>query len=406
MGSFNFVCAVSGLSIGGGTPVRYMLLTESPYNDNIRCYIHSIYSPRTFPLKAVYNDYGSVACVKNGVEKKAWMDGFQLDLVEKSWGENSCHDVPAKKNMSFDEMLAAVWEGRISVTDGEVKFDAKYFKDIPKKEIPAGVPTVERIEMALVSKKHTVHPNGDLVVEEEDFGQIRIRTNSCEPKDLEKAQETLSKNYATMLTRGCGPYSHGVELLVRPLPSVKDYHGPYKLSNAQLRKPLRVYQAMIREDVWQAICGMEIETWQRPEIRRLDHFVVQARTAYSLVAAGKRRLGLGASINEELAHALTFSSQGMFGDMVPFVSGIGTHFELIGRRFAAQGEKAKPKEIEAFVQTAGEYAFVNAFLSCLGYQWRPSYGSGPQCGDWPSQVKFTEAVAKIAKAIKKEQDEQ
>ena len=61
MGSFDFTCSISGLAIGAGDPVKFFLLTENPYDDNnIVCYVHDLYVPRTWPISADYNDYGSI----------------------------------------------------------------------------------------------------------------------------------------------------------------------------------------------------------------------------------------------------------------------------------------------------------------------------------------------------------
>ena len=61
MGSFDFTCSLSGLGIRAGDPVKYFLLTDNPYEDTQTvCSPHDLYVPRTWPLRAEYNDYGTI----------------------------------------------------------------------------------------------------------------------------------------------------------------------------------------------------------------------------------------------------------------------------------------------------------------------------------------------------------
>ena len=104
MGSFDYTCCVSGLPISDGTPIRYLLLTENPYNSPAEhtCYIDDRWALRTFPLRAEYDDYGSVQIVQEGLLRDIWLEGFKRDLVERGTGDNSCHDVPVRKDMTFE----------------------------------------------------------------------------------------------------------------------------------------------------------------------------------------------------------------------------------------------------------------------------------------------------------------
>jgi len=115
MGSFNLTCAISGLPIPGGTKVRYFLLTEAPDKKSAPVYIHEVWGPRNFPLKATYNDYGTVEKVEEGPARDAWMLAFKRDLVEVGQGDNSYHDLPTSKDMTFDHLLHAIRERRVMV---------------------------------------------------------------------------------------------------------------------------------------------------------------------------------------------------------------------------------------------------------------------------------------------------
>ncbi len=113
MGSFSMTCSASGLGISAGTKVRAFLLTESPYSDRGA----DGWSVRTPPLRAEYNDYGSIENVHPDDLPIAdlWLRGLREDLVEVGTGDNQCHDVPARKDMTFAQFLDALQEGRVRV---------------------------------------------------------------------------------------------------------------------------------------------------------------------------------------------------------------------------------------------------------------------------------------------------
>ena len=119
MGSFAYTCSVSGLPIECGDKVRFMLVSSSPYckgnEGGIICTSTDRWFPRTFPIKAKYNDYGSVDNVEDGIGRDLWMEGFQDDLLSVGQGENPYHDPPTSKDMSFDQLLTALVEDRVRV---------------------------------------------------------------------------------------------------------------------------------------------------------------------------------------------------------------------------------------------------------------------------------------------------
>lgn len=114
MGYFSATCALSGLAIPGGIPIRVLLLNMSSYGEG--------WSLRTPP--AAYNDYGGI---KNIDPQDAdicdlWRQALDVDLVEVGMGDNTCHDVPARKRMSFDDLCEALSEDRV-----RVRQDTKHF---------------------------------------------------------------------------------------------------------------------------------------------------------------------------------------------------------------------------------------------------------------------------------------
>lgn len=113
MGSFDYQCGVSGLPIGGGDPVRFMLVTQnhSKYPNNRS---EQLWKLRTVPIKAVYNDYGSVEGLEPGIGLDLMLEGLRSDVVPRDQGENPCHDVPIiPETMTLEEWLNALWENRV-----------------------------------------------------------------------------------------------------------------------------------------------------------------------------------------------------------------------------------------------------------------------------------------------------
>jgi hypothetical protein len=117
MGSFDYTCCISNLPIKSGDEIRYILLTQNPYtkpNQNT-CYSTDRWFNRTFPIRAVYNDYGSIENIKDDFLVKAIVECFNRDLIETV--SNSKYDEPVKKNMSFGKMLDSIFRGNVFVTD-------------------------------------------------------------------------------------------------------------------------------------------------------------------------------------------------------------------------------------------------------------------------------------------------
>lgn len=117
MGMFDYTCSVSGLPIGEGTPVRFIALVRSPYYEEGKSVdeLKGMWTPLAGPLQAVYDCYGSVKGWQPGPEADEFFHQLQFSVVERDVGENSVHDVAVRKDMSHEEYLMALWEGRILV---------------------------------------------------------------------------------------------------------------------------------------------------------------------------------------------------------------------------------------------------------------------------------------------------
>lgn len=417
MGSFALTCTISDLPIHAGTPVRFLLLSQNPYDDSIRCHSHSTWVPRTFPLRAEYSDYGSVENVQEGIERDLWMEGFQHDLIEVGVGDNSCHDVPATKDMGFDHLLTALWERRVRVQ----------CKDRGRRTVADGHPTLQTVSTTLRDAGFTVNA-GDrsagtgYLVDERYLGSVRVRWASYGGSDEHVAALQLLRPvlqaYWVEIIPGSGSYAAPVELVVRPT-----IDGPIPDTQAEDLVPipplgLRVESAMIREDVWQALLRQPVMRGWTQQRATFQEYVDHAHLYWNkTVEHTRRRIHLehGTHVLEEvwpkILNHLAFDSDSDDGDevgrgtdpiagycgreMVPYGFGLTGHWRLMVERYV--DGSASDGVVEAFLRTVAETAWVNDALGSVRYWWRPSYSVGPQYGEWKHHEQLHRALATIAK---------
>lgn len=441
MGSFAYTCAVSGLPIEAGDEVRYMLITQNPYNNGAgnTCYIHDLWFPRTFPLKGRYNDYGSVDDITSGPEKDNWLEGLKIDLFERGWGENTIHDVPTNKEMSFDELLDAIQEGRILVKrEAETPFDRKLDKLLAKangflgegidnltaeekqdKKVPVGVPSMFRIRKIAENLGIAIFDGkwgkSSIIIDETQNKEIRVRCHcmygeKLNPSDkfsagtaiveqvavLGKLQEALG-DYAVMMsagTGGCGVTGEDkrtytqpdTELLIRPKPGTPD-GALYKRDR---ETPLAVSHCMIREDVWQAMINQTAHTWDGKEVT-IDKFYegIKNSVLEDKAADSRDRRWLRMDRGSKFPGSWILAK-----DDIPFTIALSSHFDLMM-------EKADLSE--EFLKTVAELAFVTSVLANTRYQWRPSSSAGPQFGEWEAHEKLFKTFAELSHIKAEEQ---
>jgi hypothetical protein len=399
MGSFAFTCCVSGLPIEYGDPVRYFLLTQNPYNQAAEncCYIHDRWVPRTFPLRAKYNDYGSVEKLQEGVQQKLWFEGFDVDLVKRGVGENTCHDVPVRKNMSLEMLLTALWEGRVLVKDLQGVRVKK--GDIPEPKVQAGIPTTNRIS-EVIQKAGLKLTDGNFAegykVSLQRRGVVRVRyeefNRETQLKALEKLQTHLGE-YASMITVGEEPYQGDSELIVAPKPARYEHFSRRKLVT---HRRLAVAQAMIREDVWQALTKRTYDSWKgqykvEDFLKSIKEALVTVRQFFEDSPDFPPHLVIGGN---DLSTLTT-------KDLVPFVVGLGYHFRIMARK-----KDVLDEEMEDFLQTAAEFSFIHAHLASVRYMWSPSSSNGPQFGEWDKHADFLGMLKYIADQKWAEQKEE
>lgn len=390
MGSFDFTCTISGLPIGAGDKVRYLLLTQNPYHHGKRAgdmtvYPTDVWFPRTFPLRGKYNDYGNVEDLQAGPQADAWIAGLNVDMVEKGWGDNTCHDVPTKKSMPLSDILEAVREGRVHVR-----------RDVGSREgslgkVPKGIPTRRRVEQALVKAGFPLSESygKGTFVNRVDANTVRVRVGEYgERADrLTKIRDALAHRWAGAVCCGSGNYSDDAELLLRPLPGVHRRARP-----TEKREPaLCVSRAMIREDVWQAICALPLKGAYDREAATVADGVTEAWAAWEKSVGADDGGPLGGDFRRFM---MRHDAPYILDDCVPFTVGLGTHWWLMVDAFKAG--KVDPAEHIDFLQTAGEFIHVQKWLGWTRFQWHAGTSTGPQCGEWDLHAKLLGAYQKIA----------
>ena len=432
MGDFSYTCAISKLPIEGGDAVRYLLLSASPYVGELQCSPNSAWFPRSFPIKARYNDYGSVQDAEEGIGRDLWHEALKIDLMPVGVGENSCHDVPTSKGMSWEELLNALQERRILVrhnigdTPADRKKTADTFRQFqkasgsgkkPEPVTPKGVPTLKRVRKALLDARLKVSDGGfrlGLLVSKVRYGTIRLRWSGegDELKELARAQQALSE-YATVVKAGEGSYTHGPELLVFVKAGVDGFRSRKGLPR---HKPIEVGHWMVREDVWQALLKLPAPYDYGEKTATIEEHRQAARELYeecrkvynkalpkgfhghqlesirTLRGFQLERLGKGNLVGPWVAR-----------DEVPFAVGLATNWRLLV-------EKNLPvKKVAHVLDSVAELVHVLRILFEIRFAWAPSTSVGPQYGEWDKHALvntvFAGVAAKIVLAKKRQHEE-
>jgi len=435
VGSFNFTCSISGLPIQAGDKVRYMLLAQNPYKEGGNaCYIHDIWYPRVFPIRAQYNDYGSIEKYEDGPARDIWMEGFKQDLVEQGWGDNSCHDVPTSRGMTFESMLEAIWEGRLYVSrklferhqfevrEKGKKVDAK-LEALREKDAPKGVPTLQRVQAVLKEAGLSLYGgrsgkspgDGSYMVDEQEYGTVRIRWQCGATKDYGKDEKALSrtleffKEYATVITSGTGSYATSADLFLHVKPGTKDFHGA---GRPREYKPQLVAQTMILEDVWLGLCGIGTEYYDAKFKRKKATLGTYRKWAQnhwnkSVALETKDREPGGDPIarfraafdRDESSRENPVTAHCAGRNPVPNTIGPSDHWRIMVRRHV--DKPIKEGVLSPWLDSVAEFSLVDDVLATIRHWWRPSYSCGPQCGEYAEHASALKVYLDVNKKLKK-----
>jgi hypothetical protein len=116
MGCFSYSCSISGLPIVSSDSVVFLALAKASSGHDQGIGVTHAWEPATVPIVGRYNDYGSVEELEESTATRAFFDSLARRAVERSVGENSCHDVAiCPSSMTREEWLTALWEERVQI---------------------------------------------------------------------------------------------------------------------------------------------------------------------------------------------------------------------------------------------------------------------------------------------------
>jgi hypothetical protein len=418
MGSFNATCILSGLPIEAGDKVRFLALARSAFhgdgNDHV-CYVGGRWQVHGVPVKAEYNDYGSIEKIEESLTTRIFFEALKRGAVEKGVGDNQCHDVAVHPDMSQEAWLRALWEGRVFVQDYKPVKDWDPSKSTY--EPPPGVPSLRRIEGVVTGAGFQVTADygaAAYVLDEVSQGFIRIRY-SAHPKDSTELEQLLpfvhAAGFAAMITAGTGTYSNYSEILVAPLPPTDRnifIRTPGLAPDHQMetREPRPVSQAMVREDVWQILLATPIKgddkTYKVEDLRASAIEAVEEELAF--------RARRDASTPEELlARALRRDLEMDSGKSNRFLYYLGGHEGLSGYTLKSAFRLGtdlsdNPEDLKTYVLDLADTVYAQWVYSSLHGQWHPTTNSGQE-GKWDEHRAFLLKLAEIKGRYEDEDEE-
>lgn len=417
MGSFNETCALSGLNIPYGTPVRLLLLTQNPYvvtashEAKRGVYHYDNWFCRSPPLKGAYDDYGTTVLDKSPLVKLV-TDVLSEDVVERPFGFNPYHDPPVRKGEDLKHYLEAAWEGRLLVHDRG--YDAG-----PKP--PAGWPTWEGVTEILRAARlpvQTGEKSAGYNAQQVRPGVVCVTFNSYTGarKKLEKVVPLLAKDYDCRLPED-DPDRKWIDepwVVVAPKGALKN---PRLLADVeQIRFALdthpetaglsRVRQlptlaVMVREDVWRAYCEVPLgkDLSDKRPVRTVKNIRAEVNKIYEQQIGARRQMDGGwdkAAVLRAYEVIGSVAYRGLFVD-IPFQAGIPKHLA-----HAVEHEFRYKKEL---LQACAELARVEIVMARLHRPWYipPTGGQDPE---WELHTNLLGRIHAVAEKQRKRYEEE
>lgn len=367
MGSFNETCALSGLAIKPGDPVKIMFLTRNPYAGRSDqkyahrgCYHNDHWFLRTPPISGVYNDYGGAqfeeSCLTRLIE-----DLFSKDVAEQPFGFNRYHAHPTPKKPTIHELLKLAWQGRILVKDdGSSSSVYKSLKQqqqklgLPeeKKENYSHFPTWKKVLKLLKKAKLPTMSDQD----KKGFNAQKVRNGvvvvnfndySENQSNLEKAAEVLGKKYDCRLVfkeycRGSelqksdpclmvvakGGFDDSSILLGPTLDNLKKQINkhPEHYNMAKLGRKLPVLAVMVRQDVWDIYCNVKYVHWHKDHDYSVDGISKKMEQFLQIPKQEYVDLGERPDLIKSLRKLKFYQLKELFVT-IPFQTSLGEHVE-------------------------------------------------------------------------------
>ena len=274
-------------------------------------------------------------------------------------------------------------------------------------ELSDWMPTVEKVSELLEQAGYTVNHSdmfhsGEKVViaDEQAQGWVRIRPGGFRSEvSLQPVVDLLSTHFSAMITAGTGTSAFSPEVQVMPQP---DSEGQRSFLQRNSKKPLKVYQGMILEEVWQGIINFDGRYKKRR--RDLQQEWEDFREKEERFAEFQNNLEkhsgdeLVSSYEKEFSDVKTFPMSPL-RDLLPFSMSVEQHHKYIKK--SLKNKVYTAEQISDYFDNVAGMVSVISVMYPLGYAWHPSFSFGPQGAPYDEHQDWHELLSAISAQLGK-----
>lgn len=279
MGSFNETCALSNLPICVADKVYQIFLTRNPYQSSDQKFAsrgvgtEEQWFPRTPPVPGAYADYGNIEYEDSPLTALI-ADQFDKDAIPLPYGFNRFHTGPVVPGSGFAHYLAAAYQGRLMVRDGDGK----------PAPVPEEWPTWQKVSDILRKKyKLQWEPDGGGEAMKKDTfnaqpeapGVVAVSYNSygVELAKLREARRLFRMYDTNIVFQGKDNYNPCLLVFPKGFNESGAIVDPHAGARLFIRHPekhpdyreLPVMSVLVRRDVWKGILALEGKERRRRE---------------------------------------------------------------------------------------------------------------------------------------------
>lgn len=407
MGSFNEICALSGLIIQPGDAVNVLFLTKNPYNFGARgCYHFDQWFLRTLPISGIYDDYGKAEFKENKITKLI-EKVFATDIIEQPFGFNSCHDLPSPKTPNIHQLLEIAREGRLLVknsfgeNDKTLDFNWTEIHDILRKN---KLPLMDYKKDSATKGYNAQDVYPGIVILTANFGYSENK------KGLEKASK-LFKDYDCQIVNQIPPDKGDFGLIIATKGS---FNNPERLIDFEYlkeklstfpnrrskRKCLPVLSVMVREDVWSAYLNNDITNdWNK--VITVESIYGQLKEAINEPSIEQKIFkNLPKKAKEidgmEKLNRLNFYKLKMIIHELPCGTSLSKHVEI----GFSEPKFLNNKDKDNLLRLCAETLKIENTMASINQSWQiPTFGS--QSSNWNLRINLLKDISNIAKNAKR-----
>lgn len=407
MGSFNEICALSGLIIQPGDAVKVLFLTKNPYNFGKRgCYHFDQWFLRTLPISGTYDDYGKAEFKENKITKLIEKT-FATDIIEQPFGFNNCHDLPSPKNPNIHQLLEIAREGRLLVKNSFAKneklSDLNWIK-IHDILIKNKLPLMDYKKGSATKGYNAQDVYPGIVILTASFGYTENK------KCLEKVIK-LFKEYDCQIINHIPPDKGDWGLIIAPKGSFKNPEKLIDFDNLKKKlstfpsrhsenKYLPVLSVMVREDVWNAYLNNITET-DYDKIVNVEYIYEQLKEATKVSTEQKIFKNLPKNLPKNIKEIegmeeLNRLNLKMIIHELPCETSLSKHIEI----GFSEPKFLTNKDKDNLLRLCADTLKVESTMAVINQSWQiPTFGS--QCSNWNFRINLLKDILNIAKNAKR-----